>query len=67
MNQNEIVKTFWIGTDNVSAAVKISSDYIDGKILDTKVEIHGTLCWVSGDDRMKFIADLQALIDKYKI
>jgi hypothetical protein len=67
MDQNEIVKTFQVGTEHTSAEVKLTSDYIDGKTLDTKVEIHGVPCWVSGEDRMKFITDLQALIDKYKI
>jgi hypothetical protein len=67
MDQNEIVKTFHVGTEHTSAEVRITSDYIDGRILDSKVDIHGTPCWISGQDRMKFIADLQALIDKYKI
>jgi hypothetical protein len=67
MDQNEIVKTFKVGTDHTSAEVKMTSDYIDGRILDTRVEINGSPCWVAGDERMNFIADLQALIDKYKI
>lgn len=54
-------------TDNLS--VRLTSDLIDGKKLDTKVEIleTGTLCWVCGEDRQKFIDELNAVIAKYRI
>lgn len=54
-------------TDNL--AIHCESDFIDGKLLDTKVilPVGGTLCWVSGDDRDKFIEELNNLIAKYRI
>lgn len=67
MDQNEKVTVHAVGTEHTSAKVTLRSDYFDGKILDTQVEIHGIPCWVSGDDRMKFVTELQSLIDKYKI
>lgn len=45
------------------------SDIIDKKEMDTKVssETGGTLCWISGEDKSKFINELTDLIAKYSI
>lgn len=48
--------------------VKLTSDYIDGKTLDTRVEIEaGTLCWIAGEQRDEFFAKMNELISHYRI
>ncbi len=54
-------------TDNIK--MESASEVHDGKELDTKIAIlsTGTLCWVAGEDREKFITELEQLISKYRI
>jgi hypothetical protein len=48
--------------------VEVCSDYVDGEYLDTEVKTEcGTLCCISGKDRFKFIEEINAVINKYRI
>lgn len=46
----------------------LTSDVIDGRLLDTKVEIEGkNLCSISGLRKDKFLVELNEVITKYRI
>ena len=50
----------------------LTSEVRDEQMLDTKVEIEaGTICWICGEDREKFAAELSEalnkIVDKYRI
>lgn len=49
--------------------IHLETEYYDGKAGDTKVILpsSGTLCWVSGEEREKFIEELNSIVDKYRI
>ena len=48
--------------------VSMESDVDNGEVLDTKVEVEGSLlCYVAGNQRDKFIQKLQGLVDEYRI
>jgi hypothetical protein len=61
------VHSIYVGTNHTSAEVRMTIDFADGKYLDTRIDLHGTPCWVSGENRMEFVIELQALVDKYAI
>jgi len=49
-------------------SVKLTSDFDNGQYFNTKVEINaGVLCWVSGDQRLEFLDEINAVIQKYRI
>lgn len=44
------------------------SDIIDGKEMDTKITTEqGTLCWIAGEDKAKFVYEFTTLVEKYRI
>lgn len=44
------------------------SDYDQGEYYDTKVEIEaGTLCVISGAQRLEFLKEINEVINKYRI
>lgn len=47
----------------------LTSDVVDGKILDTKVEVmeEGMICWICGLEIDNFIKDINEVITKYRI
>jgi hypothetical protein len=50
------------------ATVLFESDVIDGELMDTEVSLNGArLLTVCGSERNAFIAELEALVDKYRI
>lgn len=54
-------------TDNLP--IRMETESYDGKDGDTKVTLMsaGVLCWVSGEEKEKFLEELNNLIDKYRI
>lgn len=50
------------------AAIKAKSDIDEGQRLDTEIEIGDTyLCSVAGADVMRFLGELEQLVEKYRI
>lgn len=52
--------------------VTLTSEIVEDKLLDTKVEIEGgVMCWIHGADRELFASELSdalnAIVDKYRI
>lgn len=64
MPDNKKSKTVQIG----NSQFVFESNYYDGQRGDTKVSVNGALLiWVSGPEMDKFIKDMEALIDQYRI
>ena len=48
--------------------VKLTSELVNGKRLDTRIDaIAGNLCYVAGETIESFLAELNQVIDKYRI
>ena len=49
-------------------SVELISDVADGETMDTKVIIEGKpACWIAGADIQKFLDELRAVFEKYRV
>ncbi len=51
---------------NLRATIK--TDVIDGQDFDTEVNLNeGNLCWISGQEKVEFLKEINEVISKYRI